>query len=169
MTNILDDIRDPEAGLALLAKCPDKETPEQSRLRKFWTHVFTEWRDGLAGDRLAFLRALAACSLLGKPPPRGLVDALIAREIEQMSKEERQDHEALARHKARWQAMEAELVKGRSLERASAAVSESFASSDARGEPRSMRESYKIITKAGGARATLVSYRRVRPRDKDTQ
>jgi hypothetical protein len=166
MEVMLDDIRDPEAGLALLSKRPDEETPEQSRRRRFWTFVFTEWRDGLAGDSLAFMRALLACSYRGEAPPRGLVDALIAREIERMSQEERQDHAAMTRHKARWEAMRAALAKGRSYEAARAAASARLASSDAAGEPRTVRESYEIINDAGGERASLTTYRRARHRRK---
>jgi hypothetical protein len=161
---VLEEIRDPEAGLALLAKRPDQETPQSRTLRRFWTFVFEGWRDGLAGDTLGFMRALLACNYCGKPPPRGLVDAMIAQASKLMSPEEQQDQVALARHKARWEAMQAELDKGLSLERSSAAASESLARSDARGEPRSLRESHRIIKKAGGARATLLSYRRARPR-----
>jgi hypothetical protein len=159
---ILDRVKDPEAGLVLLSKRPDEETAEQSHLRRFWTFVFEEWRDGTAGDTLAFMRALLACSYQGKPPPRGLVDALIAHEIEHMSQGERQDRAALARHKARWEAMEAALAEDLSHERARAAASARLASSDAAGEPRTVRESYEIINDAGGKRASLTSYRRAR-------
>jgi hypothetical protein len=164
MAVILDDIQDPEAGLALLSNCPAEETPEQSHRRRFWIFVFTEWRDGLAGDTLAFMRALLACSYQGEPPPRGLVDALIAREIERMSQEERQDHAAMARHKARWEAMRAALAEGLSYEGARAAASARLAGRDAAGEPRTVRESYEIINDAGGERASLTGYRRARQR-----
>jgi hypothetical protein len=164
MAVMLDDILDPEVGLALLSNRPDEETPEQSQHRRFWTFVFKEWRDGLAGDTLAFLRALLACSYERVPPPRGLVDALIAREIERMAQEERQDHAAMARHKARWEAMRAALAEGLSYEGARAAASARLAGSNAAGEPRTVRESYEIINDAGGERATLTGYRRARQR-----
>ena len=160
----LDHIRDPEAGLALLSNNPDEETPEQRQLRRFWTFVFEEWRDGLAGDTLAFHRALRACSYQGKPPPRGLLDDMIAREVERMSKEERRDQAALARHKKRWEAMRAALAEDLSYEDARAAASVNLARGNAWGEPRTVRESYEIINKAGGARASLTDYRRARQR-----
>ena len=164
MAVMLDDIQDPEAGLALLSKRPDEETPEQAHRRRFWTFLFNEWRDGLAGDTLAFLRTLLACNYEGEPPPRGLVNALIAREVERMSREERQDLAAMARHKARWEAMRAALAEGQSYEAARAAASVRLAGSDAAGEPRTVRESYEIINDAGGERASLTGYRRARQR-----
>src|SRR4029077_16712077 len=100
-----------------------------------------------------------ACTALKqpKPPPRGLVDALIAREIERMSQEERQDHAAMARHKARWEAMRAALAEGLSHEGARAAASTTLFGSDAAGEPRTVRESYEIINDAGGKHASLTT------------
>jgi hypothetical protein len=165
MAVILNRIRDPEEGLALLAKRPAdpaEETPESKHLRKFWTHVFTEWRDGLAGDTLAFMRALLACSHCHKPPPRGLIDAMIAQASKLMSPAEQRDHAALARHMVRWKAVQAALAEGRSYAGAREAASASLACSDAAGEPRTVRESYEIINDAGGARVSLKSYRRAR-------
>ena len=37
MAVVLDDIQDPEAGLALLSNSPDEETPEQSHRRMGWS------------------------------------------------------------------------------------------------------------------------------------
>ena len=161
---MFDNIQDPEAGLALLSKHPDEGTPEQIHRRRFWTFLFNQWRDGLAGDTIAFLRALLACNYEGEPPPRGLVNALFAREIERMAKEERQDHAAMHRHKARWKAMRAALAEGQSYETARAAASARLAGSDAAGLPRTVRESYEIINEAGGERASLTGYRRARQR-----
>ena len=164
MAGIFDDIQDLEAGLALLSQRLDEETPEQAHRLRFWTFLFNEWRDGLAGDTLAFLRTLLACNYEGEPPPRGLVNALIAREVERMSREERQDLAAMHRHKARWKAMRAALAEGQPYEAARAAASARLAGSDAAGSSRTVRESYEIINEAGGERASLTGYRRARQR-----
>ena len=71
----LNLIQDPETGLALLAKCPAEETPEQERERLFWQLQFTYWRDWRAGDVAAFARALVDCSLFNMPPPFWLLKA----------------------------------------------------------------------------------------------
>ena len=81
-----------------------------------------------------------------------------------MSQEERQDHAAMARHKARWEAMRAALAEGLSHEGARAAASTTLFGSDAAGEPRTVRESYEIINDAGGKHASLTTYRRARQR-----
>jgi hypothetical protein len=159
----LDIIQDPEAGLAAIeSDWPDEGTPEQRRYRRAWIFVLKEWRDGLAGDTLAFMRALLVCHYLGEPPLYGLLMALTARVVEQMSKEEQQDHAALARHRARWKAMQAALAEGLSYESAREAASARLVGSDAAGLPRTVRESYEIINKAGGERASLTGYRRAR-------
>jgi hypothetical protein len=59
----LNLIRDPETGLALLAKCASGKMPEQERERLFWQLQFTSWRDWRAGDTTAFGHALVDCSL----------------------------------------------------------------------------------------------------------
>jgi hypothetical protein len=169
MTVNLDTVRDPEAGLALIESgWPDEGTPEQRRDRRAWIFVLKEWRDGLAGDTLAFMRALLVCHHLGEPPPYGLVMALTAHVANRLSSRERQDHAALARHRARWEAMQAALAEGRSYEDARAAASARLAGSDAAGEARTVRDSHELINDAGGKRTSLTSYRRARQRRNST-
>ena len=152
---VLNDISDPEEGLALLAERPREEIPEQAFLRQFWTFIFEEWRDGLRGDPLAFGRALLACSVLGKMRPYGLVNAVLAREVERMSPKDHQDHSYFAQHKARYEAVRALVDAGMSQGRAYDAAADLLAKEGARGEPRTMRESFEIIFDAGGERTSL--------------
>jgi hypothetical protein len=169
MAVTLDDIRDPEAGLALIeSDWPDEGTPEQRQDRRAWIFLLKEWRDGLAGDTLAFMRALLVCHHLGEPPPYGLVMALTSHVANRLSPKERQDHAALARHRARWEAMQAALGEGLSYESARAAASARLFGSDAAGEPRMVRESHELINDAGGKRTSLTSYRRARKRRNST-
>ena len=60
LDQILDEIQDPEVGLALLAERPEGATPEQAHDLLFWQIQFTQWRDWRAGDVQADARALAA-------------------------------------------------------------------------------------------------------------
>jgi hypothetical protein len=88
---IFDLIGDPETGLALLAKRPGEETPEQERERQFWQLQFMQWRDWRAGDVLAVARALTDCSLFNEFLP---CNEEVARLAEFLSVTERAAKEA---------------------------------------------------------------------------
>jgi hypothetical protein len=104
---ILDLIEDPEQGIALLSKDPPNETPEQRKLRQFWLFQFTQWRNWLAGDSLAYLRAIHCCRVEGQPPPRWLDKAGIDFLEQGLSGTERERQNDFARHYRRWEAVEA--------------------------------------------------------------
>src|SRR5262245_28165274 len=104
----LDDIQDPEAGLALLAKDdPPNETPESRKLRKFWQFQFECWRDWLAGDSLAIPRAIYCCRNENQRPPRWLMNASVEFAEQGLSDTERERQNDFARHYRRWEAVEA--------------------------------------------------------------
>jgi hypothetical protein len=104
---VLDLIKDPEQGIALLSKDPPNETPEQRKLRRFWLFQFTQWRNWLAGDSLAYLRAIHCCRVEGQPPPRWLDKAGIEFVEQGLSGTERERQNDFARHYRRWEAVEA--------------------------------------------------------------
>src|SRR5262249_15379862 len=103
----LDDIRDPEAGLAALSKDPPNETPESRKLRKLWQFQFKCWRDWLAGDSLAIPRAIYCCRNENQRPPRWLMDASVEFAEQGLSDTERERQNDFARHYRRWEAVEA--------------------------------------------------------------
>src|SRR5262245_2385513 len=123
----LDDIQDPEAGLALLSKErtgwwggldafeiwggwpieQSSETPESRKLRKFWRFQFECWRDWLAGDSLAIPRAIYCCRIENQRPPRWLMDASVEFAEQGLSDTERERQNDFARHYRRWEAVEA--------------------------------------------------------------
>jgi hypothetical protein len=95
----LDQVGDPATGLTLLGQRPRRpETPEQKRMRLFWKFQFEQWRNWLNGDTLAFGRALYACSVLSRPPPRWLRDAGMKLSERGMSDAERRDQGNLQLH-----------------------------------------------------------------------
>jgi hypothetical protein len=160
----LNEIEDPETGLALLAEAPAPQTPEQERTRLFWTEQFKQWRQWRAGDKLAFCRALVACQKCHKPPPRWLCDAsLIA--VQGMTRAELREQAALSDHIRRWQAVQAARglrpwdgrnnPKPGTWEDAWAEAADRLGESD-----RTVRESYTLVQAAGGADITLETYRR---------
>src|SRR5262249_32869243 len=104
-------IRDPEIGLALLAKCPAAETPEQERARQFWQLQFTHWRDLLAGDVLAVGRGVTDCSLFNRSPPFWLQKASTLLGYQCMSDGEKRKRRDMNKHWHRWKAVK--LVRGR--------------------------------------------------------
>src|SRR5262245_16435557 len=157
----LDRIRNPEEGLALLANVPDFETIESAERRRLWRFLFAEWRDALAGDTLAFARALLVCSHSHLDPPPALLNALFEHLISTMTDEERQDQAALLRHRKRWAAMQESRARGFSWPKGREAASERLASTDAAGQPSAVKASYELVEEAGGRRMTLISYRRV--------
>src|SRR5262249_57859635 len=103
----LDDIRDPEAGLAALSKDPPNETPESRKLRKLWQFQFKCWRDWLAGDSLAIPRAIYCCRNENQRPPRWLMNASVEFAEQGLSDTERERQNDFARHYRRWEAVEA--------------------------------------------------------------
>ena len=169
----LDDIQDPEAGLAALSKDPPNETPESRKLRKFWQFQFECWRDWLAGDSLAIPRAIYCCHVVGHPPPRWLVDASVEFAERGMSPKELERQNDFARHHRRWQAVEA--AKRRNHEqrvkyprRASLSREDPYEKaveilSRDEAEPNvlTITGSHKLIQEAGGTGATFESYRQV--------
>jgi hypothetical protein len=172
-----DEIQDPETGLALLAKCPGEETPEQENKRLFWQFQFVQWRDWRAGDVLAVSRALTCCSLFRRPPPRWLCDASHELCERNMSADEKRAYRDGAKHFLRWEAVE--LVRGRRPwdprnykrkmhgDAVWAAAAKLVAGTDAKGSAETVRKSYALVRRAGGALVTLQNYRReVEKRDR---
>jgi hypothetical protein len=167
---IFNLIGDPETGLALLAKCPAAETPEQERERQFWRLQFMDWRDWRAGDVLAISRALTDCSLLNRPPPFWLLKASVSLGQQCMSDGEKRSRRDMNKHWHRWKAVK--LVRGRHpndprnftrkvqgdavWEEAAKLV----ADMDAEANAETVKKSYALIRRAGGVQVTLPSYKR---------
>jgi hypothetical protein len=174
---IFDLIRDPETGLALLAKRPGEETPEQERERQFWQLQFTHWRDWRAGDVLAVSRALTDCSLFNRPPPFWLLRASLSLCQQCMPDDEKRARGDMTKHFLRWKAVQ--LVRGKHPKdprnykkkvRSDAVWAEAaklVADTDAKASAETMRKSYALIRRAGGARVTFTNYKReVEARDR---
>ncbi|HEY5965355.1 MAG TPA: hypothetical protein VIU42_15170 [Xanthobacteraceae bacterium] len=172
-----DRIKDPETGLALLSKRSGEETPEQGRTRLFWQFQFMQWRDWRAGDVLAVARAIGCCSHLNRPPPRWLCKASVELCERSMSDDEKRAYGDLTKHLLRWQA--AEQVRGRrpfdshiykKKVRGDAVWTEAakmLAGTEIKRSPETMRQSHRLIRRAGGEQVTLPSYRRaVEERDR---
>jgi len=169
----LDDIQDPEAGLAALSKDPPNETPESRKLRKFWQFQFECWRDWLAGDSLAIPRAIYCCRITHQPPPRWLVDASLQFAERGMFPKERDTQTDFARHHRRWELVEASIRRHDKLQVGSPRRADSFKEDPVeraaeiwnQTEPAvsddTIRDSHRLINEAGGVRATFESYRRV--------
>lgn len=174
----LDRIQNPETGLALLSKRPGEETPEQERKRLFWQFQFMHWRDWRAGDVLAVVRAMGCCSLLNRPPPCWLCEASLELCEQRMSDDEKRAYGDMTKHFLRWQAVE--LVRGRRPfdwrnnskkkvrgDAVWAKASKLVAGTDAKASAETVRQSHKLIRRAGGDRVTLPSYKRaVEERDR---
>jgi hypothetical protein len=173
----LDLIQDPETGLALLAKRPGEETPEQERERQFWQLQFTAMRDWRAGDVLAVARALVDCSLFNRPPPFWLLKANSELCVQCMSDGEKRARGDMIKHFLRWKAVK--LVRGqhpndpRNFKRmvhGDAVWPEAaklVADTDAEVSAETVRKSYTLIKRAGGGSVTLPNYRReVEARDR---
>jgi hypothetical protein len=169
---VLDQIRDPEFGLALLAKHP----PEQEQDRQFWQLQFTYMRDWQAGDTLALGHALVDCKLFNKPLPFWLLKAHSELYVRGMSAAEKRSRGDMVTHFLRWKAVK--LVRGRHpndprnfekgvrgdsvWEEAAKLLTDTDPGVDA----FTVRKSYTLIERAGGASVTLSSYRReVKKRD----
>src|SRR5262245_28985490 len=163
-------VPDPETGLALLAKCPAAKTPEEEQERQFWRLQFMSWRDCLAGDVLAVSRALIDCSLFNSSPPFWLQKASVARDMQCMSDGEERARRDMNIHWHRWKAVK--LVRGRhpkdprnfTREVEGDAVWEKaaklLADTDGGVNAETVRKSYQLIERAGGAQITLPSYKR---------
>jgi hypothetical protein len=172
-------IQDPETGLALLAKCTGKKTPEQEREHQFWQLQFNAMRDWGAGDGLAVGRAVTACWLFNRSPPFWLVKASNLLGMRCMSDAEKRSRRDINKHYRRWRAVQ--LVRGRhpndprNFKRkvhgdaiwAEAAKLVADMDADATVDVDTVKKSYALIKRAGGASVTLPSYRRaVKKRDR---
>jgi hypothetical protein len=167
----LDEIEDPEVGLALLSKRPSGETPEQALNLLFWQIQFTEWRNWLQGDVLAIARAIAICSIgkSKKPPPTWLSKAVGGLCLQHMSRHDKRAKRKMLEHFRRWET--AELVRrgraGDPLNRNKKVrgdavweeTAELLAGTIAKGDEETMRKSHQLIKRAGGSQATLPSYK----------
>lgn len=167
----LDDIRDPEIGLALLAKGNGQpQAPEQNRTRLFWRFQFMQWKAWIAGDRLAICLALYACKVFSKPPPRWLLEASMDFAERGMTPGERREQGKLQEHLLRWEAVK--LVRGQrpfdgrnrdnpsSWNDAWAEAAEMLAMKRAAVSADTVKASYALVQAAGGKDITLDSYRR---------
>jgi hypothetical protein len=165
----LNQIEDPEAGLALLAKRPEGATPEQVLDLLFWHIQFTDWRDWLGGNRLAVAHAQMLCTLSKKPPPPWLSKAV---HMLCMSDVDQRACDDMRRHVLRWQAVE--LVCGRlpgdprNREKKGRGwlkeATELVAHTDANADSYTVRKSHALINRAvikrpHGIEITLQSYR----------
>jgi hypothetical protein len=173
-TTRLDDIQDPEVGLALVSGEPPNDTPEQRMVRKFWRSQFEQWRDWKAGDSLAIPRAIHCCRITNRPPPRWLDEASVESAERRMSSDERERQNDFARHLARWEAVVASHQRERELRAKSpdaphvswadhferAAEAEILSREGAVADSTTVGGSYKLIQRAGGRNATLESYKR---------
>ena len=168
----LDHIEDPETGLALLAKCPAAETPEQALERLFWQDQFMHWQRWRAGDVPAAWYAVASCALGKKPPPAWLCRAI---HLLCMPDAEKRACDDLTNHVRRWEAVE--LVRGqlpndpRNYKREVrgdnvwAEAAKLVAGTNAEALADTVRKSHQLIEHAGIKHAdtmtiTLQSYRR---------
>jgi len=168
----LDDILDPEQGLALISKEPPNETPEQRKLRRHWLYQFECWRDWLAGDSLAIPRAIYGCRVTHQPPPRWLIDASLQFAERGMLPKERDAQTDFARHHRRWELVQASIRRHDKLQVESPRRAGSFKEDPVeraaeilnRTEPAvsddTIRDSHRFINDAGRAHATFESYRR---------
>jgi hypothetical protein len=161
----LDLIQDPETGLALLAKRPEGETPEQEQERQFWQLQFHAMRDWRAGDVQAVGRALIGCSL-----PFWLLKASLSLCEQCMSDDEKRARGDINKHYLRWRAVQ--LVRGRHPndprnfkrkvrgDRVWAEAAKLVADMGVKVSAETVKKSYALIKRAGGAQVTLPSYRR---------
>lgn len=166
----LDLIQDPETGLALLAKRPGEETPEQELHRLFWQNQFTLWQDHLGGDVMAVPHAVICCVFYKKRPPLWLCRAGIELGERCRSNAEKRERRDLAEHFLRWEA--AELVRGqrpgdpRNYKRKVqpddvwGEAAKLVADTDAEASAETVRKSHALVRRAGGALVTLPNYRR---------
>jgi hypothetical protein len=175
----LDRIQDPETGLALLAKYSGagEETPEQLLNRFFWQEQFRHWQGWRDGDVTAVMAALRLCSLHKWPAPTWLEHALSELCMRCISEADKRAHTEMNTHYRRWKAVK--LVRGQhandpgnfSRKVHGDAVWEEaaklVAGTHAEAKADTVRKSYALIRRAGGAGTTLPSYRRaVEERDR---
>jgi hypothetical protein len=147
----------------------ENETPEQERERQFWQLQFTDLRDWRAGDVLAVARALVDCLLFNRPPPFWLLKASLELCMRHMSNAEKRARGGMIKHFLRWKAVK--LVLGRhpndprSFKRKVrgdavwAEAAKLVAGTSAEAAPETVRQSYRLIRRAGGTQVTLPSYR----------
>jgi hypothetical protein len=168
-------IRNPETGLVLLVERSGKETAEQERERQFWQLQFKYRRDWDAGDTLAVARAQTDCLIFNRPPPFWLLKATVSLCM-RLSDDERRKRGDMNKHWLRWKAVK--LVRGRhpndsrNFKRKVQGddvweeARKFLADTDPEVDAHTVRKSYTLIERAGGALVTLPSYRReVKKRD----
>jgi len=178
LDQILNEIQDPETGLALLAKRPEGATPEQAHHLLFWQIQFMQWRDWLSGDVLAVGRATASCALSRKPVPFWLSRAINELCMQHMSPHEKAVYINMRKHSIRWEVAELEQRRRRRGDLRNrkkktrgdtgweAATVEKLAGTNAECGEETVKKSHQLIQRAGGAQVTLASYKRaVKARD----
>ena len=175
LDQILDEIQDPEVGLALLAKRPEGATPEQAHDLLFWQIQFTQWRDWRAGNVQAVTVAVLSCALNKKPLPLWLNRAINELCEQRMSRRDKDAPRNMRVHFIRWEKAELEYRQRQGDPRNRkkkigdadwAAAAARLAGTDAACSAETVKKSHQLIKRAGGARATLASYRReVKKRD----
>jgi hypothetical protein len=166
---VLDGL-DPAQGLALLREDTPEDTPEQRRRRLFWRFMFEQQLAWIAGDTLAITKCLLTCRIHHEPLPRWLADATIALICNRMPAAEQQQQSDFAMHKIRWEAVRELHERHMTLEECRPVAADMLAGTEAAGAGDTIRDSYRLIERAGGERATLDSYRAaVRRRDRSTR
>ena len=166
----LDLIQDPETGLALLAKHPGEETPVQTRSREFWQYQFVYWQAWRAGDVEAIAHAVTCCRSYNRTPPLWLCRAGYELHAQCRTDNEKREHGDLRKHFLRWKAVE--LVRGRRPgdprnrktkvhgDAVWVEAAKLVANTDAEASAETVRKSYALVRRAGGALVTLPNYRR---------
>jgi hypothetical protein len=169
------DIKNPAEGLRLLSgippinQTPAGMTPEQHRIRLFWFLMFTFWQQWRDGDTLALPRAVYLCKMQRQPPPQWLVNATTELVNARMSDDERRRHGDFMRCLMRWQAVQTARGLGPgaprdqepdiSVEKACEQAEEALRGTEAEASAPTIMVSYSAIKRAGGAQASLASYR----------
>jgi hypothetical protein len=171
MNAILDEVQDPDHGLAWLSKLLSGEkTPEQEHDCVFWQAQFTYWRNWRAGDVSAVSFAQASCAIAKRPPPTWLCKAIDGICEWCMSRDDNRAYRRMMEDFKRWEA--GELVRGRrpwdprNYERKVRSdvewveAAKLVAGTDAEAGEQAVRKSHALIKRAGGDDVTLASYRR---------
>jgi hypothetical protein len=168
LDQILDQIEDPEIGLARIADRPSGETPEQTYDFLFWQIQFTEQRNWLQGDAVAIWRAGASCHLSRKSPPAWLCKAIGELCMRYMSADDKRAYRKMQEHFLRWETVESvrrqTLKDPRKKKNRDNDVWEKAAklipNTDAKPSGETVRKSHQLIKRAGGSQVTFQSYKR---------
>jgi hypothetical protein len=130
-------------------------------------HLEARWRNG---DRTAAALALWECYAAGLPPPSWVVEAMDELTAAAMAEEEKRARLDWRKHQVRWQEItelrerSPELQarwgddRGKSLEKARAAIAEALAGTFAEASESMMKFSYELVEAAGGETATFETY-----------